>query len=120
MDLNVLIASQFVNCGDSESLVTHDSSHKLGELHWELGGPLGTLKIPTQMLSYKGMNNQPLHLAKVDFSSTKVLSVGNFFGGYPSNFVNCKMGLCEWMAWMWSAHDHTPFTHSVSVTWVKL
>jgi hypothetical protein len=28
------------------------------------------------------------------------------------------MGLYEWMTWMWSAHDHTPSTHSTWVTCV--
>ena len=25
-------------------------------------------------------------------------------------------GLCEWMAWMWSSHDHTPFIHNALVS----
>ena len=43
-----------------------------GELHWEHWEP-------TQMLSYNQMSNQPLHLANIDFSSTKFSSVRSFF-----------------------------------------
>ena len=34
-----------------------------------------------------------------------------------SGFVDCRMGIREWMAWMWSTHDHTPSIHNASVTW---
>ena len=39
------------------------------ELHWKLREPSGNLQNPTQMLSYNEMNNQPLHLANIEFSS---------------------------------------------------
>ena len=41
----------------------------------------------------------------------------NFLGGCSNNYVTRTMRLCEWMAWMWSVHNHTPFIHSTSVTW---
>jgi hypothetical protein len=43
-----------------------------------LGNPMEPSN-PTQMLSYDGMNNQPPHLANIDFSSTKFSSVWSFF-----------------------------------------
>ena len=39
-----------------------------------------------------------------------------FLSGRLSNFVYHRMGLCEWMAWMWSSHDHTPFIHNALVS----
>ena len=40
---------------------------------------LEKLQNPTQMLSYDGMNNQPLHLANIHFSSTKISLSEVFF-----------------------------------------
>ena len=53
-----------------------DSSGFMGALVWDFG----TFKIPHElMLSYDGMNNQPLYLANIDFSSAKFSSVGSVF-----------------------------------------
>ena len=70
----------------------------------------------SQILSYDGMNNQPLHLANIDFSSTKISFVGSF-SDCMNSFIDRRMGLCEWMAWIWSTHDHTPSIHNTLVTW---
>ena len=74
------------------------------------------------MLLYDGMDNRPLRLANIHFLFAKITFVISFFlgGGYLSNFVECKMGFCEWMAWMWFAHDHKPFIHNASLTWANL
>jgi hypothetical protein len=85
-----------------------------GELRWERWEPYGNLRNATQMLSYNRLNKQCLHLANIDFSS-----VGSVFSGCPSGFVIRRMGRCEWMAWMWFAHETTPFIHNTSVTWVS-
>ena len=45
-----------------------------GELHWELREPYGNLPNPTQMLSYNGMNNKPLHLANIEPLSSATIS----------------------------------------------
>ena len=81
------------------------------ELHWELGN----LQNPTQMLSYDGMNNQPLHLANIKFSSVESF----FLLGRPNNVVDRRMGLREWMPWMWFAHNHTPSIRNALVTWIN-
>ena len=50
------------------------------------------------MLSYYGMNNQPLHLANIVFSSAKISSVGIFFLlSYPNNFVDRRKMRLMWM-----------------------
>ena len=89
-----------------------------GELHWELWEPSWNLQNPTQMLSYDGMNNQPLHIVNISFSSTRISSIISFFPGCPSSFVDRRMGHYEWMAWMWSAHETTPSIHIASMTWL--
>ena len=33
-------------------------------------------------------------------------------------FVDRGMGLYQWLAWMWFAHDHAPSIHNTLVTWV--
>ena len=60
---------------------------------WEFRELSGNFQYPTHMLSYDEMNNQPLHLANIVFSSTKMSFVTSFILNYPSNFVNHKMEL---------------------------
>ena len=68
------------------------------------------------MLSYDGMNNQPLHLTNIVFSSAKISHVRSFLGECLNKFIGRKMGLCKWMAWMWSAHEYTPSMHIALAT----
>ena len=75
----------------------------------KLGNPMGTFEYPTQMLSYDGLNIQPLHLVNNYFSSTNISSIISSYSNCLSNFVDHRMGLCEWMPWMWFTHYHTPF-----------
>ena len=37
-----------------------------------------------------------------------------FLMEFPEDY---RIGCCDWMAWMWSAHETTPFIHNASVTW---
>ena len=77
-----------------------------GELHWKPSNS-------TQMFPYDGMNNQPLHmLFNIDFSSAEKIKLGCL-----DSFVDCRTGRCEWMAWMWSAYETSPFIHNALVTW---
>ena len=69
----------------------------------------------TQMLSYNRMNNQPLHLANIDFSYADFLSVGGFLRAARA-IVDSRMGRCEWMAWMWSTHETTSSNLSASLS----
>ena len=87
-----------------------------GKLHWELMEPCGKLQNPTQMLSYVGMNNQPLRIANLFFVHQNFIW-WDFFLGCPSSFVDHRVGLCEWMTWMWSTHNRTPSIHNASLTW---
>ena len=48
---------------------------------WERWELYENLQNPTQMLSYNRMNNPPLHLAIIDFSSAKISFIKSFFGG---------------------------------------
>ena len=89
-----------------------------GELHWELREPSGDLQNPTQMPSCNRMNDQPLHVTNIYFSSAEISSIRSFFSDCPSNFVDRRMGCCEWMARMWSAHK-TTFIHNALVTWPR-
>ena len=74
--------------------MSSSSSRDSVELHWELKESFENLQSPPQMLSYDGVNNQPLHLANIDFICCE------FFVGCPSSFVNRRMGHYEWMARM--------------------
>jgi hypothetical protein len=51
------------------------------------------LNVPTQTLSYKGMNNEALQLAYINFPSTAISFVKSFFSDCPSSFVDRRMGL---------------------------
>jgi hypothetical protein len=88
------------------------------KLLWELRELYENLQNPTQIFSYNGMNNQALHLVSIDFSSAENSSAISFFSGCSSSFVDRRMGCCEWMLWMWYAHDHTPSIHNASMTWI--
>ena len=82
------------------------------ELHWEFRKPYGSLQNPTWMLSWDGMNNQPIHLANIDFSSTKISSIGSLsllIPGCPSNFVDCRIGLL----WMDGLDAVCPWPHTL-------
>ena len=54
------------------------------DFRWELWDPFGNLQNPTQLLSYDGMNNQPLHLANIDISYIEISSVISFYLGMPT------------------------------------
>jgi hypothetical protein len=72
-------ASKMENYINSCALPTRSPPPSFGEFHWERWEPFANLQNPTQMLSYNQMNNQPLHLADIDFSSAKILSIISFF-----------------------------------------
>jgi hypothetical protein len=72
----------------------------------------GFPKFAMEFLGDDEMNNQPFHFANFDFSF-----IGSLIPGCPRCFINHRMRLCEWMAWILSAHDHTPFIKNGWVTW---
>ena len=77
---------------------------------------VGFWRFPKGFLSFQWSspqtNNQPRRLfIHLDFIRLK------FFGGCSNNFINRRMGLCKWLAWMWSAHKHTPSIHCASPQW---
>ena len=80
-------------------------------------GNFENLQNPTQMLEYNRMNNLPLHLANIVFSSTKISSHQKFFPDFPRSFIDRRMERYEWLAWMWFTHETAPFIHNASVTW---
>ena len=63
-----------------------------GELHWKLWEPFANLQNPTQMLPYNWMNNQPLHLANINFHLL-VFHPLEVFSGSPSSFVDRRKPL---------------------------
>ena len=48
----------------------------------------------------EGMNNQPLRLTNIDFPLAKISIIGSFFSSCSGSFIDRRMGLFEWMAWM--------------------
>ena len=84
-------------------------------------GKFGNFPNPTQMLSYNGMDNRPLHLANTDVAFAKFSLFRSFVPGCPRSFIDFRTGLNEWMmmAWMWSTHDNTPSIHNASVAWTS-
>jgi hypothetical protein len=63
------------------------------------------------------MNYQPLHIVNSNSLFAKISTIGFLFLACLSGFVDLRMGLYEWMAWMWFGHDHTPSIHNASMTW---
>ena len=88
------------------------------DLHWELRKPSKNFQNLTQMLSYDGMNNQPFILQTLIFHPPNFHPSEVLCSGCPDNFVDHRMGLCEWMAWMWSVQDHTLHSqHHIDIAW---
>ena len=81
-----------------------------------LRNPLQTFKIPHKYSHTMGWTINPFILQKLIFYPLKFHPL-DFFSECPTSFLNRRMGLSEWMAWMWFAHDHTSFIHSASITW---
>ena len=77
----------------------------------------GTFKIPHKCSHTTKWTINPIIL-QTSFSSAEISFVGRFFPGCPRSFVDRRMMCHEWMVWMWSAHETTPFIHSVSVAWI--
>ena len=87
------------------------------ELRWELRVPYGNLqKCYTKCSHTRGWTINPFILQTFVFSFVKVSS--EYFSGCPSSFVDRRRtGLCEWMAWMWFAYDHTPSIYDALMPW---
>jgi hypothetical protein len=83
------------------------------ELYGEPKNPMGTFKIPHKF-SYDGMNNQLLHLANIEFSSTDI-SLLKFVSKLLEKFCrpyNWDVVVCP--------RNHTQLTASLTVTWSTL
>ena len=91
--------------------------HSKGKAKGSPLGTLGTFKIPHKLSHTTRWTINPYILQTLishplKFHPFKVFCV------LLESFINRKMGQCEWMAWMWSAHETTPFIHSASMTWL--
>ena len=88
-----------------------------GGEHWEHWEPYGNLQNPTQMLSYNQMNNQPFHLANLDFSSAEISSIGFcdylfiYFSGCLRSSWTIGWGVVnEWLGCGLPTKAQPPFT----------
>ena len=82
-----------------------------------LGNHMGTFKSHTNALIRWDEQSTPSS-CKRRFLIRQNFIHQMFFLGCPSNFADHRMGLCEWMAWVWSAHNPTPFIHNTLVIWM--
>jgi hypothetical protein len=78
--------------------------------------PTRTFEIPHECSHTTGWTTNPFILQTLIFHPLKIHLPWVFFLGYPSSFVDRRMGRCEWMAWMWFAHETTPSIQNASMT----